>query len=495
MLKMKMSPLSSKIQKGFLSKSSILVIKRLQKIQREDFFYLMIDDFKIIEEPDLQQINRNWIYIKSYRSEKVPLGGKIGTYYWELSTLNEILYLEPFDFNIIQNIPQNQYSKLASLNYLDNNWTNIKSKPTLLVRVLSISKLNIVIQNVGQILLMVNMLVADKSNHCVITAFDDAALHIANSVRENDVLLMMGSYKIGKLKTKYKANKKYQLCPKLRLSISPTEIEIKVNDYDLKYICILNNEVERYVPPATWNFKSVKTLIEGSHSNIRMNDLIGVLICVSRYEREQIYINKKSTSRFHIRIWLAITDNSNGKRVYVKTYFNKNNRLLLSEVVPGDLICITNLLVVNSYRKTSHLTTSNESSIFIAKDFHHPKFSNCQSIIETIRADCLQFNLEKWMKIYESATIGGNICPIRGTLTKNIMNISFDHKYQIINVIKQLPINTAYRFIVKGKIKRLYRIKEILNNSNIQISSSHTTNCFGTLRPVVINLAKLALYN
>lgn len=306
------------------------------------------------------------------------------------------------------------------------------------------------------VMLMSNLLVSDKSAHTIITTWNDAALALNNELYENDIILLK-DYKISKFKSKQKL--KYQFSPKISLMNSPTEIELKINEKDLNNIFIVRNNTQ-LVPTSVWNFKTVKSLVEGSHSKGRLLDIVGVLLITSRFEREQIYLQGTSSGQYNIRQWIGICDDTTNTILYIQTYLNKQNREKLSNyVVPGDILLLTNLIIISDQGKVLYLTTSNETQLFISPDFDHPKFDNCRERLSNIKTDSTKINLEKWLSLYQRfASIGGYVNPLKTNLCKNILNIFFDRRFQVHTHILNLPFKCTSRFILRATVTNYYKV-------------------------------------
>ena len=140
-LKFRLSNLCTHIEKGILKENMTIRIKQISKFMRLDFFFLVIDIIETIDnEPDNSFVNSNWIIIDHYRSNKtnLPLGGMIGSYFLDMTSLSDVLYLNKTNLKSLNRLNQ----VVSNLKSLDDNWTNIKQAPAIVVRVLAISKVS-----------------------------------------------------------------------------------------------------------------------------------------------------------------------------------------------------------------------------------------------------------------------------------------------------------------------------------------------------------------
>ena len=68
-------------------------------------------------------------------------------------------------------------------------------------------------------------------------------------------------------------------------------------------------------------------------------------------------------------------------------------------------------------------------------------------------------NLKAWSDHFKYATIGGFVYPLEVNITKDILNISFTHGFQLQNLMKPLPFRASKRVVVQGKIIKLLKVK------------------------------------
>ena len=458
-LKFLLNPLLSKIQKGQIVEDMFLIITKITKVYRQDFFFIMIDEVNSISGEGVIFCDKT-IDIENERSFNVPRGGMIGNYYLHPFTLCDISHekgnkkIKSISFNEVCNI----YNQIT-LKYLDDNWQNTSLTRVLIVRVLSKSKIKVLIgkNTSSPLTLLCNLLIADNTGFSKITAFDEAAISIFDEVHENDILVMK-SYKTSKYKQK---NVNYLRYPKCRVKISPTEIEIKINLWNLNSILKLNCEVN-ICPKPLWALQNLKSLTETKQQSKCLVDVIGILMACGRVEREPIFCNNKKTGMFYIRKWAKLQDNTTGKAIFVKLYLKLPALHKLSKIIPGDLVMFTNLMIHEVNGILTHLESSNETSIFTDEDFKSAKFYNCKRWIENLRKSVLYTHLNEWIEKYESSTFMGYMYPLKDIVSKNIKNIFFTKKFQVANILINLPMKTLTRFIIKG---------EFINSTHIKINN------------------------
>ena len=450
-IKFKLNPLLSDIQKGKLYKSQLISISKFTKIVRDPFYFFMLDEYKSTEE--ITNFSDAVIELPLYKRIDIPLGGRIGTTYLDLMTLVDIAPNQVDHTNRIKTLSPDMLNKLniISLQSLDENWINYNSNRDILARVISKSKVKTLQpkhdEGVG---LLVNFLIADNSGLVVLTAFDSAALEFNASVSENDIILIR-SYKIHLLKEKH-GHPLYSLIPKRKVNLATTTIELKINEQDLCqiYKCDrLESPYSNTVASPNWAFRSAST-ISDSNSNRKLTDFIGVIMEFGRIEREQM-VRQDHLFTYWYRQWIKLYDNSSECSVLAKLYLCPSNRNKLQTTIPGDIVILTHMGIIHT-NGTNYLISTNETSVFVNNDFELPKFAILKVIIDNLKSDVLKYSNKKWTERYKSASIGRYIYPFNEAVSLNKLNIYFDKKFQIVAFLKKLHSKMVKRFVIRASL-------------------------------------------
>ena len=459
-LKCRLNPLLSVVEKGTISENNFILIKKITKIVINNYFYVLIDQFEVVKFNDsFTNIHNKEINLCNYR-KFYPLGGVPGYYYLDVITLNDIIFKSDVLLKEKKASPADILDTI-SLKVLDNTWTSIKLTRKLIVRVISISKVKLILpkHQHDTLKLLVNLLVCDNTSYCRIIAFDDAAASIHEQIKENDIISIQ-SYKTSAFKV---VKQRYRLQPKKNLLLSPIEIELKLNAYNLNDISILQNENIQTIPPPIWSIHTIAELTENRYENNQLVDIIGVIIEKSRQEKEKMFNNSSPTGQFWLRQWISHQDHTSQEKMYTKLYLSRQNCLILNKILPGDSFIMTNLLVQSNCGIVSHLTSSNETSIFMQNQFKENKFINILNHINALKFDTMNQNIKLWEeRCKKQSAIGGYLFPLQETISKNLFDIYYTKKMQIKTLLN-VPINTSIRFIVEGKIGSIMKV-DIINN-------------------------------
>ena len=479
---MRLSPLLSHIQRGLIFEGSMFNVKTLRKVVREPFFYFLIDEVSIVYS-SIDPISTNPLIIDGYKPSGLPLGGKEGTFFLDRICLNDINHFH-FKSSSIKRMQLTEVSllKRIMLKNLDKKWTHLKQNMDILVRVLSISKIKVLISSKDcSVRLLCNLLIADSSATCIVTAFDDAAVALRKCVNENDVLFIK-SYRTSMYRTKQAnlnfSKTSYHLQPKFSLNSSPTQIELKLNLSDLDKLFKVD-KLAIAIPTPIWALKSICAVLNRDFIGY-LTDIVGILMVVSRPEREIMYIDKKPSNQYWVRYWVGLQDQSTEKTIYVKLYLDLKNRTKLSKIIPGDLILLTQLLPKLENDQVYCLST-NETSIFSQTDFSNEEFSNCSVLINSLKNDLFKKNIETWCQKFKSSSTGGFVYPLGMNITKDLMNVTFTHSFQLQGILNTLTLRTSKRIVVQGKILKATKVfikngivlkEEVLYASKIQFQTN-----------------------
>ena len=177
---------------------------------------------------------------------------------------------------------------MPSFRELADFWPRLGKMWPLVVRVLACSRPRLKLRPQDHHkpwLCLANLLVADKTAYCVLTVWDQAVQHCHSPVREGDILVLEGSYKLAKFQPTNKTLI-HRLKPKLRgHGLSDTEFEIKLNMTDLdRVVLVRSTAAAPMLPTLDWNFVPlcrVHQLTVG-----RVVDVVGIVAHLGRWERE-----------------------------------------------------------------------------------------------------------------------------------------------------------------------------------------------------------------
>ena len=229
-------------------------------------------------------------------------------------------------------IGQHELLNSITLKNLDDTWHHLPIKKNVLGRVLSVSKCKFLLSKNHMVKMITNLLISDGTAITRVTCFDDIGLIINNTIKENDVIFLNGSYRTSMYKPKSSA---YVLKPKKDLNLPETQIELKLNESDIQHIKLVSNIVPN-IPKALWSFRSIQLLNSGRFIHHRSTDFIGVMLHLGRMEREPIFNScGKESGRYWCRNWIALGDPSTSTLVYVKLYSNNILREVLFDCIPG----------------------------------------------------------------------------------------------------------------------------------------------------------------
>ena len=455
-IKLRLNPLLTHVQRGLIVEGTVMNIRKLKKVENSPFFYFMIDELCL-------GVNSNFIpnhlysniMIENYKPIMSPLGDRSGTYSLDRITLNDLILTGKNTSLLKINFDGMSMLNRITLKNLDKTWTKLNMTKDLVVRVLSVSKAKMIVSSRdSSVMVLCNILIADSSATSILTAFDDAAVIMRRDINENDVLFLK-SYRTSMFNNKSKARKmSYQLQPKVRLGLSPTQLEIKVNTPDLKSIYVVDSTVKT-IPEPVWALKTISETLKRKDVGY-LTDVLGIVMAIGRPEREIMYLNNKPTGQYWLRYWVALQDYSTQEMAYVKLYLDRKNWLKIDTLIPGDQVLISHLLIKLEDAKMYFLST-NETSIFVQTEFASLKFAKCK-LIKKLEHDLFTRNLKTWSDRFKSATTGGFMYPLKLNISKDIFNISLTQKFQLQHILKTLPFRASKRIIVKGRITKYSRV-------------------------------------
>ena len=328
-LKVLLSPMLSSFQRGQIKVGSFIEVKAIQRITVNGQF-LVICEWATTRQFDIKP-DSDWINLCDYRSKNRLLcsddNNKLSPW-----TLQFFLWVRNENINRTQSYPVYEYDETKNLKRLDEVWTSLNVKWQLSVRVLAKSKIRVILQpeNLRKPWIsLCNLLVADCSAYCVITVWDEAVQELCQSISEGDILFLNKCYKVGRFKN---TKTSYRLQPKKRLGLSPTEIEIKLNQSDLKNVIVSTSSAALKIPPPIWNFKTSLELTKETLPHGSIIDIVGIVSYYGRWEREQCFDDfHKSTGQFWVRLWLDLVDHLTDNAIKVKLYVSSANWQSLGE--------------------------------------------------------------------------------------------------------------------------------------------------------------------
>ena len=341
-LKVLLSPMLSSVQKGKIKIGSFIEVQKVTRLQVNGHF-LVLNEWQNSKVFDNFQIHR-WIYLCNYRNNTKMLCSEDVN---QLSpwTLQFFLWNQCKEAKVAKAIDQGSMEG-KSLKRLDESWTNLTSKWALAVRVLAISKSRLIMQPNNQRrpwICLCNFLIADCTAYSVLTIWDGAVEALCQTICEGDILFLNKSYRIGR----YAYNKKsYVLQPKRRMGISPTEIEIRINESDLAQIGVSTLASFKNLPPPIWNFVTSVEVVTKNLPTNSVHDMIGCVVYYGRWEREQCYDDfHKPSGQFWVRLWLIIVDHLSNNPIKIKLYvdFSRWKKLgkIMHAILPSSFCTMT----------------------------------------------------------------------------------------------------------------------------------------------------------
>ena len=321
--KILLSPVYSSIQQGKLKIGSCILVKKVTKIEVYGQF-LVISDWSLSEDFICAPMS-GWMNLDRYQDNNRLLSSDDNN---RLSpwTLQFFLWKKRDSSHLDKTVPTYTEIKNQNLQQLDMNWSKLSIRWPLMVRVLSKSKARLILQprdTRRPWISLCNFLVADCSAYSVITVWDEAVKELYPNISEGDVLFLNKSYRVGRYAPK---NRKYTLQPKRRIGLSPTEIEIRINESDLNNIHILKSSSASTIPPPTWRFVSSTELSANSLADETVCDIIGCIVYYGRWERERCYDEyHKETGQFWVRLWLILVDHISDNHIKIKIYVDSSS--------------------------------------------------------------------------------------------------------------------------------------------------------------------------
>ncbi|XP_065772551.1 RPA-related protein RADX isoform X1 [Muntiacus reevesi] len=253
-------------------------------------------------------------------------------------------------------------TKIISLSHLETTWSNRKSFPALLVRILHKSKLRYYGKPNKKMIepYQTFLEVADSSGTVSVIMWNTLCPEWYKSLHVGLVLLLQD----------YSVKKSYPfrmqplpVDPKIKL-ISTMEICLNVRDPPTNIVIIPEKQVkpEWRLPKLNHRFVTRSELDKMPNNSIC--DVIGVLVFVGRVQRSK---KKDSREDFWSYRWIHIADGTS-EQPFIVELFSTSQPEIFEHIYPMTHFMCTQLKVVKNdaqVPKLLYLTTTNESHIFL----------------------------------------------------------------------------------------------------------------------------------
>jgi len=457
-LRVMLYPGSSYVQHGSIMEGMFITMTKATKIPYGDNFLLILSDWKPGTSFPLQY--RGQLKLQDYPSQDRPLSNPHTDLLcpW---TCASFMWSTPSPLKIKPAVPVLNHHDPAHHNLadLDQAWHMLTHMWPLVVRVLAKSKDRLVIQQDNHRkpwLALTNLLVADNTAYCVITVWDEAVSALFQTVKEGDILVLAGRYRVSRYRP---ANQKliYRLAPKVRYQqgLSPTEMEIKLNTSDLEHVHLVHCAATcPSVPLPLWNFLTTDELLQGGLASGRLVDFVGIVVHHGRWEREKCQDQtNKPTGQYWIRVWLVLGDHTGENTVAVKFYIDGERWEAVERAIPGEAVIVTNLLYILGENGTfSHLECSNETQVFSGEMAGDSRFGG-NNVVVGFR-EALHGDVNRWGKMLrEKGGFGGHIHPpSKVQVTLRTVGFVMERKEEVNEYFGSLAYRGCGRVLVRAKI-------------------------------------------
>eukprot|EP00092_Neocalanus_flemingeri_P019688 GFUD01021323.1.p1 GENE.GFUD01021323.1~~GFUD01021323.1.p1 ORF type:complete len:706 (-),score=147.68 GFUD01021323.1:25-2142(-) len=458
-LRVMLHPGSGSVQQGSIMEGMFITMIKATKVPYGDSFVLVLSDWSPGTSFQLQY--RGQVQLVGYPNQDLPLCNPHTDLLcpW---TCAHFLWSTPSPLKMKAVVPvthPHHDPAHHNLTNLDQAWHTLSRMWPLVVRVLAKSKDRLVIQQDNHRkpwLALTNLLVADNTAYCVVTAWDEAVSALFQTVKEGDILVLAGRYRVGRYRP---ANQKliYRLAPKVRQQgLSPTEMEIKLNTSDLEHVHLVNCAATcQTVPLPLWNFLSINQLVEhGSVANGRLVDFVGIVVHHGRWEREKCQDQtNKPTGQYWVRVWLLMGDHSSEDVVAVKFYVDRERWEGLERAIPGEAVVVTNLLYIQGEQGTfSHLECSNETQVFSGELAGDSRFGGNKVVVSFKEA--LHGDVDRWGNMLrKKGGFGGHIHPpSKVQVTLRTVGFVMERRDEVNLYFDSLVYRGCGRVLVRAKI-------------------------------------------
>ena len=310
----------------------------------------------------------------------------------------------------------------------------------------------------------INLLVTDDTRYTTLCFYDWSAVNINNQVFEGDII-SISHYTTRKPKHK---SLETILSPKIRLNPNhrgPMDVELKISSYHFDKVKKIK-EVPRFLQSVPiYNFKTIKQA--KLYADKRIIDICVFIVHIGRIEREKCFKHEKDVQRYLETIHLVICDEEL-ESINMTLALNHQKLRLFEDLVPGELLIGTNIKVNrNCEEKTCSLQSTDGTHLYKKEDF--VKFQQVPQV-QSLVSD-LKKNPYKYIQKFNSESFIGGYLPSSRDL-KPSYNV-LEETYQIIALIKTLPLGIRTHFIVQGII--VSPLKQDISNGFIGYETPQDT--------------------
>jgi len=459
-----LSPGSNAVHTGQILEGLYISVNKLTKIPYGDHHFLVLNGWE--GGKSFQLLHRGQALLPGYPGQDKPLGNPHTDLLcpW---TCASFLWSAQSPLRMKPSVLCARYDPTHhNLYNLDQCWHTLAKAWPLVVRVLAKSKDRLIIQQDNHRkpwLALTNLLVADTTAYSVLTVWDEAVSALYQTVREGDILVLSGRYRMGRYRP---ANQKlmYRLAPKVRHhALSPTEMELKLNPGDLDCVQLVHCAATcPSVPSPLWNFLSSVQLVAGGLALHQLVDYVGLVVYHGRWEREKCLDQSNThTGQYWVRVWLLVGDHTSEEVVAVKLYVDRERWDDVEGALPGHAVVLTNLLYVRTDQGTlSHLECSNESQIFSGNKADDSRFGNSELVLNFRKA--LLQETDRWgQMLREKGGFGGNLHPpVKIQVTLRITGFVMRTREDMNTFLSSLAYRGCGRVLVRAKLSDItvYRV-------------------------------------
>ncbi|CAO2622917.1 RPA-related protein RADX [Lemmus lemmus] len=381
--------------------------------------------------------------------------------------------------------------RIISLSHLEMTWSNRKSFPALLVRILHKTKLRYYGKPNRKMIepYQTYLEVADRTGMVSVIMWNTLCPEWYKSLKVGLILLLQ-DYSV-------KKNYPYRIQPEpvdphMKL-ISTMEICLNLRDPSSNIIIIPEKQVksEWKLPKLINRFVTRSELDHMPEKGIC--DVVGVLSFVGRVQRTK---KKENSEDFWSYRWIHLVDRTS-KQPFIVQLYSTSQPEVFENIYPMTCFICTQLKVVRNNSQVPHLlylTTTNESRIFIGGHRGHPY------AYDTKVKNCIQWIKTKTASEVNNTAIGGYYPypPAPETFYKYSRFIKAELLLTAISevrkVIKDLQYREQKRIAVQGIIAAIKYIphnhsaesapaSEALQNDNQPSTSQAVGNERGIKRP------------
>lgn len=329
-----------------------------------------------------------------------------------------------------------------------------------------------------------NLLICDTTRYTTLSFYDWAAVDIGNQVHEGDVLL------ISHYKTRKPSHKSLKsiLSPKIRLNsgnLGPMDVEFKIPYYHFHEIKKVLGKVAKFTDIPVYNFKTIEMCNNYAHE--RIVDTCGFILHIGRVERKKSIKSFRDIQRYSLEMQIIICGTRlENMKVMLSLSLKQFN--IFQYCLNGDIAVFTNMKVIRNSEENTATLESTEATYIYKKD----EFTQFQSIgpVNDLVKD-LTNNPTKYVNKFNSeASIGGYLPPLTVPFTNQY--VVMEQQYQIVALLKKLPLRIRTTVICKGIIQPMQVHEDPIKHGYIGYSKPQdpTLSVFGRSRTEILNLVK-----